>query len=265
MSKRNLVVLAGAALVVVVVVLAVAGAGSHRQGARGVSDNTQVSAGDLTAAQIYQRYERGVVEVVGASGPAHGSYRLVAGARRTQGLGFAVSGDGLILTSAQLVDHNGRIAKTVKVVFRAGATQTRRVVGTVVCVDAAHDLAVVRVDPAQVGALVPLPMGDSNGLRAGQTVIALGDPLAATPSLATTTVSATGREVRAASGAPLEAFVLSAVSLGSGDSGAPLIDLHGQVIAVVDQVGATAGGAGGAVSAVPIDVAARVIADALAG
>jgi S1-C subfamily serine protease len=264
-SRRNLVVLVGAALGVAAVVLAVAGAASQRHGTQAAARNAVAPGGALTARQIYQRYERGVVEIVGVAPSAQGSDRLVESGPRARGLGFAVSGDGLTLTSAQLVDHNGRIAKTVKVVFKVGATQTRQVVGAIVCVDAARDLAVVRVDPAQVGGLVALPMGDSNGLRAGEALVALGDPLASSPSFTTAIVSATRRQVRATSGVPLQAAVLTAVSLGGGDSGGPLIDRNGRVIAVIDRAGATAGGPNGPVPAVPINVAAHVISDALGG
>ncbi len=265
MFRRNFATLAlvGAALAIVVVGFALAAAFSHRQGAPAASRSRAAPAAALTARQIYQRYERGVVEIIDVSPVGGGSARLVDSGPGARGLGFVVSGGGLILTSAQLVDHNGRIVKTVNVVFQVGATQTKRVVGAIVCVDAAHDLAVVRVDPAQVGGLVALPMGDSSALRPGQAVVALGDPLTSPWSFATATVSATRRDVVATSGASMEAAMLTDASLGSGESGGPLIDMSGRGVAVIDRVGATAGDPRSAGSAVPINLAAHVIADSL--
>lgn len=265
MSTRKLLVIAlvGAALVLVLGGLGVARSISHRHGAAHVprSASAPVAGAVLTAEQVNQRYGQGVVQVI-AVRPAAGGAHAVDNGAGPRGLGFAVSST-LILTSARLVDQNGNIAKTATVILRTAAGQERRTVGAIVCVDATLDLAVIRVDAAQTAGLVVLPMGDSSGLRAGQTLTALGDPLAASPTPATLVVTAPRRLVRATSGVGLQAIVLSGASLGRR-SGAPLFGASGRVLAVVDGTGAPAGAPQGTGTAVPINDAAKVIADALA-
>lgn len=271
---RKLIVaaLVGAALVLVLGGLGVARALSHRQvAAPRVAGDAAASGAALTAEQVYRRYGQGVVQVIAVRSAAAGAARAATAARAAgavdngsgpRGLGFAVS-HTLILTSARLVDRNGSIAKTATVIFTPGAGRERRTVGTVVCVDAALDLAVIRVDATQAAGLVALPMGDSSGLRAGQRLTALGDPLAASPGPATLVVAASRRALRATSGVALQAIVLTGLPSASR-SGAPLFDASGRVLAVVDRVGPTPGDPHSVATAVPVNDAARVIADALA-
>jgi S1-C subfamily serine protease len=264
-STRKLLVVAlvGAALVLVLGGLGVARSVSHRPVATPRVSRSAVATGAvLTAEQVYQRYGQGVVQVIAVAPAATGATRAVDNGSGPRGLGFAVSGT-LILTSARLVDRHGSIAKTATVIFKSGAGQEQRTVGTIVCVDAALDLAVIRVDAAQAAGLVVLPMGDSSALRAGQSLTALGDPLAASPTAAALVVTAPRRLLRATSGVALQAIVLSGPSL-AGRSGAPLFDASGRVLAVVDSVGAPTGAPRSAGTAVPINDAAHVIADALA-
>jgi S1-C subfamily serine protease len=266
-ATRKLIVpaLVGVALLIALAGWAVA-RGVPGHGTPTASRAAAAPAALLTAEQVYQRYGQGVVEVIGASAAGAGGTggtRAIDNGTGARGLGFAVS-RALILTSARLVDHRGSIDKTATVIFRAGGAQTRRVVGAIVCVDATLDLAVIRVDPARATGLVALPMGDSSALRAGQSLTALGDPLAASPTLAGFTVSAPRRALRATSGAALQAVVLAGGTLAGGQSGAPLFDASGRVLAVVDVVGPEAGEPGSVGSAVPINDAAHVIADSLA-
>jgi putative serine protease PepD len=263
-ATRNLrvVALVGAALVLVLGGLGVARGISHRHVATPHATRSVTTAGAvLTAEQVSQRYGQGVVQVIAVT-PATGGAHAVDNGAGPRGLGFAVSST-LILTSARLVDQNGNIAKTATVIFKSAAGRERRTIGAIVCVDAALDLAVIRVDAAQVPGLVILPMGDSSGLRAGQSLTALGDPLAASPAPATLVVTTPRRLVRATNGVGLQAIVLSGASLDR-QSGAPLFDSSGRVLAVVDGTGAPAGDPRGVGTAVPINDAAHVIADALA-
>jgi S1-C subfamily serine protease len=258
-----MVTLVGAALVLVLGGLGVARSISHRHvAAPRASRSTAPTGAVLTVAQVYQRYGQGVVEVIAVTPAATGATRAVDNGAGPRGLGFAVSST-LILTSARLVDQNGSIAKTATVIAKTAGGQERRTVGAIVCVDAALDLAVIRVDAAQTGGLVAVPMGDSSGLRAGQSLTALSDPLAASPTPATLVVTAPRRLLRPTSGVALQAIVLSGPSL-AGLSGAPLFDAAGRVLAVVDDTGASAGDPRSVATAVPINDAAHVIADALA-
>ena len=213
MSKRKLIVTApaGAALLVALVCL-LAACGAAAQPAAQAGSRASSSPGAApTVEQVYQRYGSGVVGVAAAPPASAGGARTAADGAALHGVGFAWS-RALILTSARLVDHNGSIAKTAIVTFRTDGGQTRRTVGAIVCVDAALDLAVIRIDPAQAGSLVALPMGDSSGLRAGQPLTLLGGTSAAS-SAPVLTVTTPRRALRATSGVALQAAVLSGAPL----------------------------------------------------
>ena len=257
-TRRGVVALAGAALVLgvlAIVVLVSAGRSAPRAArqARVASDQR------LTAQEIGRRYRRAVVEIVAAvpGGLATGS-RPDGGRVRSRGLGFAISGDGLILTSAALVDHNGHIAKTAEVTFRTAAGTTKRAVGAIACVDPVTGLAVIRVSRAAISGLEPLPMGDSSGLRAGEAVVALGVP----PALAAGSVTATNLALPASYGVTVSGALFTTASVGRLGSGAPLLDMSGRVIAVMEQPNVQGSGSAALWSAAPINGAAHVISDA---
>jgi putative serine protease PepD len=260
-TRRGVVALAGAALVLgvlAIVVLVSAGRSAPRAArqARVASDQR------LTAQEIGRRYRRAVVEIVAAvpGGLATGS-RPDGSRVRSRGLGFAISGDGLILTSAALVDHNGHIAKTAEVTFRTAAGTTKRAVGAIACVDPVTGLAVIRVSRAAISGLEPLPMGDSSGLRAGEAVVALGVPPAA-PALAAGSVTATNLALPATYGVTVSGALFTTASVGRLGSGAPLLDMSGRVIAVMEQPNVQGSGSAALWSAAPINGAAHVISDA---
>jgi len=261
MTARNLGLLAaaGAALLVTLVVLAAAGTFSASHATRAAAATDSSSTG-LSPGRLAARYAGGIVEVAAPGSVVPGTK---GGARTAAGgLGFVVARSGLVLTSARFVDRNGVIAKTVPVVVRPGTSGATRLTGVIVCVDAAHDLAVVRIDPGRAGDLVALTMGDSNGLRTGGPVVALGRPSAAGPTPVTATISATARAARSLSGARLTVLTLARPSWVGAAVGAPVLDARGRVVGVLDRVAGSEGS--GSTTAVPIDDSAKVIADALA-
>jgi S1-C subfamily serine protease len=267
-TTRGVTALARAALIALGVLTIVALVAAGRSAPRAARHVRVANDQRLTVQEIGRRYRRGVVEIVAMVPAGRTTGRRLDGSRaQSRGLGFAISGDGLILTSAALVDHNGRIAKTAQVTFRTAAGKTRRVVGAIACVDPVVGLAVIRVDPAQISGLEPLPMGDSSGLRAGDAVVALGAPPASpdSPALAAGSVGLTSGDLPAAYGVTVSGALLTTASVGRRGSGAPLLDMSGRVIGVMEQPGAQGGGSAELWSAAPINGAAHVISDANAG
>jgi S1-C subfamily serine protease len=264
-TRRGVTALARAALIALGVLTIVALVAAGRSAPRAARHVRVASDQRLTAQEIGRRSRRGVVEIVAVVPAGRATGRRLDGSRaQSRGLGFAISGDGLILTSAALVDHNGRIAKTAQVTFRTAAEKTRRVVGAIACVDPVVGLAVIRLDPARISGLEPLPMGDSSGLRAGDAVVALGAP-PASPAFAAGSAGVTSGDLPAAYGVTVSGALLTTVSVGRRGSGAPLFDMSGRVIGVMEQPGAQGGGSAEFWSAAPINGAAHVISDANAG
>jgi serine protease Do len=140
--------------------------------------------------------------------------------RRTSGSGFVIDPSGLIVTNAHVVEG----AEGIQVRLADG----RRVSGKVIGQDNRVDLALIRVE--KVSGLVVLPLGDSNRLRVGEFVLALGHPFGLEQSVSFGIVSRKGAPLTVA--APGFDFIQTDAAINPGNSGGPLVNMAGQVVGV---------------------------------
>jgi S1-C subfamily serine protease len=192
-------------------------------GAPPPSDQTGSST-DLTA--LYQQVDPGVVAIW--------TFSSAAGVRDTnvpigQGSGFVIDTQGHVVTNQHVVAD----AETIEVDFPFGVRAWAKVLGA----DLDSDLAVLKVDvPAQE--LFPLPLGDSDQVRVGQTVFAIGNPFGLSGTMTSGIVSAIGRtldsERAAPGGQPFTSgdIIQTDAAINPGNSGGPLVNLRGEVIGV---------------------------------
>jgi serine protease Do len=178
--------------------------------------------------------------------------------QRTQGSGsgFIFDERGHILTNHHVV----RNALHVNVVLLDGREYTAEVIGA----DPSTDVAVIRVDPARNESLPVIQFGDSDQLRVGDWVLALGNPMGLTFTATAGIVSAKGRSIGIlgqASQTPLEAFIQTDAAINPGNSGGPLVDLNGRVVGINTAIESPTGFFSGAGFAIPIALARKVAAD----
>jgi serine protease Do len=140
--------------------------------------------------------------------------------RRSSGSGFLIDPNGLIVTNAHVVEE----ANWLQVRLADG----RRFNGKVIGQDARVDLALVRVEGASN--LPVLPLGDSNRLRVGEFVMALGHPFGLEQSVSFGIVSRKGAPLTVA--APGFDFIQTDAAINPGNSGGPLVNMAGQVVGV---------------------------------
>ncbi|HSJ26560.1 MAG TPA: trypsin-like peptidase domain-containing protein [Longimicrobiales bacterium] len=181
--------------------------------------------------------------------------------QRTQGTGsgFIFDERGYILTNYHVV----RNALHVNVVMLDGREYTADVIGS----DPDTDVAVLRIEPARGEQLPVIQLGDSDGLRVGEWVIALGNPLGLTFTTTAGIVSAKGRAIgilAQSSDTPLEAFIQTDAAINPGNSGGPLVDLNGRVIGINTAIQSPTGLNAGAGFAIPIALAKKVADDIVA-
>jgi len=182
------------------------------------------STADLTA--LYQQVDPGVVAIwtFSSVGSAHDTNVPIG-----QGSGFVIDTQGHIVTNQHVVAD----AETVEVDFPSGVRAWAQVLGT----DLDSDLAVLKVDvPAEQ--LSPLPLGNSDQVRVGETVFAIGNPFGLSGSMTSGIVSAIGRtldsERAAPGGQPFTSgdIIQTDAAINPGNSGGPLVNLRGEVIGV---------------------------------
>ena len=168
--------------------------------------------------------------------------------RHGQGSGFIISADGYVLTNNHVVASGGDI--TVRLHDR------REFSAELVGADARSDVALLKVDAEDLPAA---KLGESDELRVGEWVFAIGSPFNFEYSVTAGIVSALGRSSLGSGANSFVPFIQSDVAINPGNSGGPLFDLDGHVIGINSQIFSRSGGFQGISLSIPIDAAMEVV------
>ena len=172
-----------------------------------------------------------VVTVVGKAPDQATIFGWVYGGT-VSGSGVILSADGYVLTNHHVVENT----ETLSIVLANGEERSARLVGS----DVFSDLAVLKAEGEMPAVAV---LGNSDGLRPGETVIAIGSPLGDFKNTVTSgVISATGRSLDTGQGYLMEGLLQTDAAINTGNSGGPLVNLAGEVIGINTLILRTGGG-----------------------
>jgi len=167
---------------------------------------------------------------------------------RSSGSGFVISSDGYILTNHHVVDQ----ATEIQVLFSDRSEYQATIIGS----DRRSDLALLKIEAKNLDAL---KFADSDKLKVGEWVLAIGSPFGLDYSATVGIVSAKGRSLPTDQGENYVPFIQTDVAINPGNSGGPLFNLDGRVVGINSQIFSRSGGSIGLSFSIPSSVALRVV------
>ena len=210
---------------------------------------------ETAVTQAVQKVGPAVVTIVGTI-PGQMTVMGQTGDATVSGSGFFISDQGYILTNNHVVEGT----KEVSIILSDGTDEKATIVGT----DPYSDIAILKTD-GKVPAVAHL--GNSDALKSGESVIAIGSPLGNFKNTVTVgVVSATGRSMDTGKGYQIEDLIQTDAAINQGNSGGPLVNLAGDVIGINNMI--VRGSGGGAIAeglgfAIPVNTAQAVASQIL--
>lgn len=171
----------------------------------------------------------------------------------SRGSGFLIDKEGYVITNFHVVDE----ATEVMVNFADKREYKARIVGR----DPKLDIALLQIrdgDRKVPAALIPCELGDSNQVRIGQSVVAIGNPFGLQNTVTRGIISAKNRSIGIG---PLDNFLQTDASINPGNSGGPLFNLSGEVIGINSAIYSPSGQSSGLGFSIPVNEAKKVIPD----
>lgn len=168
------------------------------------------------------------------------------------GSGVIISPDGYIVTNNHVIDNAERLEVTLN--------DNRTFDATIVGADATTDLALIKIDASD---LPVIPMGDSEALKVGEWVLAVGNPFGFTSTVTTGIVSAKGRSIgrQNHNQMDIESYIQTDAAVNSGNSGGALVNLSGELIGINTAIYSQTGSYAGYSFAIPTSIVKKVVSD----
>jgi S1-C subfamily serine protease len=198
----------------------------------------RIKGAALSVNAIYRNASPGVVQITSTTAPRTTvdpffGFQTEQPAQQALGSGFVIDKAGHIVTNYHVVEG----AQQIEVSFSNQDTYKATLVGT----DPSTDLAVLRVDVSS-RALTPLALADSDAVRVGDPVVAIGNPFGLDRTATAGIVSALQRNVTAPKGSNIDHVIQTDAPINQGNSGGPLLNARGEVIGVNSQISSPNGG-----------------------
>jgi S1-C subfamily serine protease len=210
----------------------------------------KLGADEQATIDVFSKFSRSVVHVTSLATRRDRMTLDVTEIPQGVGSGFVWDQDGHIVTNYHVVQEGDRASVTLN----NGSTYPARIVG----VAPDKDIAILHID-ADPKELLPLPVGQSAGLKVGQKVLAIGNPFGLDQTLTTGVISGLGREIKSVTNRPIYDVIQTDASINPGNSGGPLLDSSGRLIGINTAIYSPSGANAGIGFAVPIDTVNMIV------
>ena len=218
------------------------------------SENTINSVVHVTTKMVQTTFQRDIFQEFfygpGAGGREFKQYGSGAGS------GVIVSSEGYIVTNNHVIEN----ASEIEVILNDNSKYTAKVVGA----DPATDIAVLKIEGS---GFQPIPLGNSDALKIGEWVLAVGNPFNLTSTVTAGIVSAKARNINLLSErsgkevVPIESFIQTDAAVNPGNSGGALVNTRGELVGINTAIASQTGSYSGYSFAVPVNLVQKVMRD----
>ncbi|MCF0242348.1 MAG: trypsin-like peptidase domain-containing protein [Treponema sp.] len=220
-----------------------------------VSDSVKYTQDELQNISVYEKCSDAVVNI-NTQVVAYDWFLEPYVQNGGSGSGSIIDKRGYILTNVHVIQN----ATKIYVSLSDGTQYEAEVVGQ----DADSDLAVIKFDPPEGVTLDTIQFGDSQSLKVGQKVIAIGNPYGLARTMTTGIISSLGRPLKdSATGRIINNMIQTDAAINPGNSGGPLLDTNGRMIGINTMIVSNSNSSAGVGFAVPAETAVRVVNDLL--
>ena len=231
------------------------GTAGEASGVRQVSQRAGLGEGEKTTIALFEAASPSVVYITTTAVQQDIFSMNVMQVPQGSGSGFIWDRAGHVVTNYHVIAG----ADAAQVTLADHSSWPARLVGEA----PERDLAVLRIE-APADRLRPIPIGSSDDLRVGQSVLAIGNPFGFDQTLTTGIISAVGREIESVAGVPIRDVIQTDAAINPGNSGGPLLDSAGRVIGVNTAIYSPSGGSSGIGFAIPVHAVQGAVPDLIA-
>ncbi len=212
-----------------------------------------LSPDEVINVAVYDQCNRSVVNISTVSVSREGLFRLAMPAEGA-GSGAIISTEGHILTNYHVIEG----AKRIQVTLFNGESFPAKPVG----IDPVNDIAVIRIEAPEED-LYPVELGDSDTLRVGMRVFALGNPFGLERTMSLGIISSLNRTLEIQENWVIKSIIQIDASINPGNSGGPLLDSHGRMIGINTAIASRVAQSAGIGFVIPINLVKRVVPELL--
>ncbi len=217
-----------------------------------VNDTSTYTQDEIQNINVYEKCNEAVVNITTKTMGYNWFLEPVV-TQEGSGSGSIIDKRGYVVTNVHVIQD----ASTINISLADGSTYEGKVIGQ----DKESDIAVLKFTPPSDVELKTIAFGDSENLKVGQKVIAIGNPFALERTMTTGIISGLGRPIQESTNVIIRNMIQTDAAINPGNSGGPLLDSQGRMIGINTMIYSSSGSSSGVGFAVPVSTARRVVSD----